>query len=408
MNWDNYVILLGGSLLQKPIADEIKARGYDLLIIDRDDNCYLKEQCNYFIRESIYDADNCIKAVDSIVKRHKKPKAILTDAADVGIVVSKLCEYFGLHATPSKIAEKINIKSNLHLIMEPPLDMPLFKIAKNKWCVEAYLDWSKYCDNNEVRAFPCVIKPSSNCGSRGVSLVNNINEFEEAYQLAISLSKNNEDIVIEQYLEGEEISTDWYVKDGIPLYANGAHRVFDNKFGHELGHINPVYPIPYEVRDIVQELVIVTGYTEGPLKADFINDKKRGWQLIEAATRWSGGFDHGFSAKLSTGRNLEQPLLDFALSGNASFDEFKPSNQGYFACFGTICNGAIQYDLEKRISEKYALNQGFALISKVHGEVVDDVPTNRNVWLFAYGNTKEEAWNIVLLMVTDVKRLSRE
>ena len=407
MNWNNYVILLGGSLLQKPMADEIKSRGYDLLIVDRDDKCYLKMECNYLVRESIYDTDNCIKTIDSIVKRHKKPKAILTDAADVGIVVSKLCEHFGLYATPSKVAETINIKSNLHLAMEP-FDMPLFRIARNKWCVEAYLDWSKYCDDNEVKAFPCVIKPSSNCGSRGVSLVNNIREFEEAYQLAINSSKNNTDIVIEQFLDGEEISTDWYVKDGIPLYANGAYRVFDNKFGHELGHINPVYPIPYEVRDIVQELVIVTGYTEGPLKADFINDKKRGWQLIEAATRWSGGFDHGFSAKLSTGRNLEQPLLDFALSGNAHFNEFKPLNQVYFACFGVVHNGAIQYDLKKKIEEKYLANQGFALISRIHDKPALDIPTNRNVWLFAYGDTKEEAWNTVLQMATDVKRLSQE
>lgn len=65
----------------------------------------------------------------------------------------------------------------------------------------------------EEIGFPLVVKPADNAGSRGVSYVGTIMELETAYNTALNFSRNG-DVLIEEFMPGEEISVEGFVYNG--------------------------------------------------------------------------------------------------------------------------------------------------------------------------------------------------
>lgn len=62
---------------------------------------------------------------------------------------------------------------------------------------------------------PVIVKPSDNGGRKGVSVCYKYEELEEAIELAQRYSMNGE-IIIEEYLIGQEISSVYTIKNGVP------------------------------------------------------------------------------------------------------------------------------------------------------------------------------------------------
>ena len=96
----NLVFLVGGGILQLPIAYEIKQRGYDLLVTDNNFEASCKGLVDIFIQLSTYDVVGHLALVDDFIE---SPVVVLTDAADVGPTVSALTEFLGLSGMPYHI-----------------------------------------------------------------------------------------------------------------------------------------------------------------------------------------------------------------------------------------------------------------------------------------------------------------
>lgn len=65
--------------------------------------------------------------------------------------------------------------------------------------------------------FPCIVKPRFGCGSRGVKTAKNFNELLEACEFCrkdFSATIEDKDILIEEYIEGNEYSCDFFIRDG--------------------------------------------------------------------------------------------------------------------------------------------------------------------------------------------------
>ena len=128
----------------------------------------------------------------------------------------------------------------------------------------------------------------------------------------------NKVALIEEYLQVEcEVAFDFFVENGHLVLASSAYRIFEKgKFGIELGHINPWKP-PKELIALSKKVAEKLGVTFGPLKLDYIYDKRYGWILEECATRLSGGFDHMVTGKL-IGKDVTGVMLDVALGKPAN------------------------------------------------------------------------------------------
>lgn len=63
--------------------------------------------------------------------------------------------------------------------------------------------------------YPVVVKPSDASAERGLSICHNEAELRRGYENALSFSQNG-NIIVEEYVEGNEVDIVYYVDDGIP------------------------------------------------------------------------------------------------------------------------------------------------------------------------------------------------
>ncbi len=82
-------------------------------------------------------------------------------------------------------------------------------ISTAKHVIMATLDVEKIKDMQ----FPLIVKPVDCNSSKGVKKVENIPELEKAFSDAVLFSRTNTAIV-EEFIEGEELSVDVYIENG--------------------------------------------------------------------------------------------------------------------------------------------------------------------------------------------------
>lgn len=140
--------------------------------------------------------------------------------------------------------------------------------------------------------FPCVVKPTDSQGQRGVQLITHKEDLSKALSLAINSSSSKE-AIIEEYLDGNEFSTNVVVQDGKIILNEFSDRiVFGTEyFGLPKGHGLPITYVNQEqlaiassyVHKIVEKLGIRDAvlYIQMKLKGDMP-------RVIEIAPRLDG------------------------------------------------------------------------------------------------------------------------
>ena len=165
-------------------------------------------------------------------------------------------------------------------------------------------------------------------------------------------------------------------------------------FGLELGHINPAFEtVPTRVLELASEAVRKFKLVEGPLKLDLIYTKAYGWCILEAAARWSGGYDHGFSAKYATRRNLEKPLLDFALGLPFTEADITYDKHIYCAVYTPKLSGTRKIDSRYIASIRAKPNVVKVIWTGKQPGAGWQSCADRELFIMATGNSVESAWN---------------
>lgn len=284
-----------------PMLHEIQSRGYGVFLTDGNPDCIGSRYAEQFVNLDTYDIAGHLELAQSM---SKKPVAVLTVAADVGPTVSAVAEELELPACDYLVAKRVRNKAEFRKTLNAP--HPAFRSFIKDFRM-VYTTWERVCDMREAEPYPCVIKPLEKAGSRDIGIINNRRDFNYAVT-----NFPEREFLIEEYLQSEcEIATDNFVLNGNIKFANSVYRKFD-RFGIEHFHINP-YELNQELRDKIRYVATKFGVDWGPLKVDFIYDKRYGWVITEAATRLSGGFDHMYAAPVATGKDITKFMLDIAL-----------------------------------------------------------------------------------------------
>jgi len=326
-----FVWVIGGGVLQLPIIKEAKSRGYDILITDRDPFCAAHDLLDISVTADTYDVERHLEIAEMMADA--EIVACLTDAADVGPTVSALVHgHFNWpeRACSYDAALKARDKGAVRTLVTGDSQYPAWLLldANEAVAYDVVLRWWRFkTAHHGVPSFPCVVKPLDNCASRGISIVSNEAKLPAAIQMALNSNKDHKGVLIEQYIDGFQYATDWWVSNYAPTLVNSCYRTFHFDMPSlEAGHINPYLFSGNDmaaVSDIARHAVETLGVERGPFKMDLIYSPQYGWVLLECATRWSGGFDHTHTAVYATGRNLEKPLLDFALGQPVDYSDFE-------------------------------------------------------------------------------------
>ena len=178
-----------------------------------------------------------------------------------------------------------------------------------------------------------VIKPVDSRGSRGVQRIAKVEDLAAAFLLARSHSPS-ERVMVEQYLEGPQVSTESIVSGGrcfTPGFSDRNYEYLEKyaPFFIENGGDLPSH-LPANIQDKVKELVgraaSALGVTDGTVKGDIVVHRGEPY-VIELAARLSGGFFCTREIPLNTGVDFIGAAIRIALGEGVTEDELTPKYQ---------------------------------------------------------------------------------
>jgi biotin carboxylase len=197
--------------------------------------------------------------------------------------------------TATKVSEQLNLPT---LLNSEIIDLFYYKdrlrafLNSNKINAVKYIKFSDWQTIQHWDVFPCVVKPSDSQGQRGVVLVNSNAELQRAAYNAIdnSLSKT---AVVEEYLDGVEVSTNMIVQNGKVVVNELTERIIHGHeyFGLPKGHSIPARNITVsdanEARNLCVKLVEGLEISDAVLYIQMVVTKN-GVKIIEVAPRLDG------------------------------------------------------------------------------------------------------------------------
>lgn len=281
---------------------------------------------------SEFDTDHGIEYVDKLVKANSKDPeeslkvaidlynqgfifdAVLSLCWDCSQSVAKIAEHFNLFSVPYETTIKASVKSvRSQIFKENNVPSPRYETCNT------YNDFLKKVD---VLGLPIVLKPINLSSSKGVILVSDKSELEKAYSYSKSFS-NNEDLIINEYVEGTEYSTEGLmIKD--KFFLTGiSERVFRYKefapFFVEVGDIMPVTLSEHEIdlfAKVTERAALSLGINNGVVKGDLIYTKFKEIKVFEITPRLGGPRFGTEMVPLSNGTNILRAAIQQALGEN--------------------------------------------------------------------------------------------
>lgn len=241
-----------------------------------------------------------------------------------------------------------------------------FKLVKNK---DEISEWNE---------FPAILKPVDSQGQRGVRLINNQSEFEKYFEDSMSYSTRKE-LIIEEYIDGPEVSVNAFAVNGEVVFALVSDRiVFEELPGGIIKeHIVPTsfctLDVEKKVREIAINVMNKLGILNGPayFQIKIMNGIPK---IIEVTPRLDGC--HMWNLiKHYTGVDLLAVTIDYLMGDiNVDFNEIKgkdllkdQSKTLKFLCEETGCKYSREkYDVDNAEYLQWYYNNGDK-VKKING-----------------------------------------
>ncbi len=312
------IMIIGAGLLQIPAIEIAKEMGLKTVVTDYNPEAPGLKLADVPIIISTKDIEGTVRKAKEYVRKHGRIDGVITVGTDASMTVAAVANALGLPGIKFENAEaatnKIKMRERFKKYNVPCPDF------SECWTLE---DAYKFASNHE---FPLVIKPSDNMGARGVIKINSIDEIPNAFAHAKRNSPSGE-LIIEEYMEGPELSIDALIFDNKIVITGIADRIIDlEPYFIELGHIMPSN-LPKEQQEeaveVMKKGIKALGITLGAAKGD-IKITPEGAKIGELAARLSGGFMSAYTFPYSTGINLIKAAIKIALGYKPSEKELTP------------------------------------------------------------------------------------
>lgn len=297
------LLIIGASYLQLPAIQKAKEMGLYVGVVDFNPDAVGISAADEYFNISTIDEEGVYQAAKKF-----RADGIMTLATDMPMrSVAYAANKLGLVGISYDTAIKATDKGEMIKAFEASnVEHPWYYILSS-------LDELETVENRIT--FPCISKPVDNAGSRGVMLVHSRGELNEAVKYS-SLNGRNGGVIIEEYLEGSEVSVEIIVVDGTvhilqitdKLTTGAPHFV-------EMGHSQPSQLEDENIdaiRDLAVRAVRSVGINNGPAHVEIMLTKK-GPRMIELGARMGGDCITTHLVPLSTGIDMIKATIDICL-----------------------------------------------------------------------------------------------
>jgi len=303
------ILIVGAGEWQVPMITKAQSMGLEVLATDKNPSAPGLKLADVGEVIDTIDINKTLKlAEDSHVD------AVATMATDYAVpTVAYIAEKLSLtgisYATAKicsnkssvrKILQKFNVPSpKFHHVLVVPVDLD--KIPLN---------------------LPVVVKPVDSCGSKGVRMVNSMDELKEAIEFASSKSMNG-CVLIEEFMEGHEVSVEGIVYENeIHILAITDKIVTDSPFFVEIGHTIPSelrQNTQKKIKEVVSNCIDALRINNSAFHIE-VKTTSEGPKIVEVGARLGGGAIASHLVPLATGIDLIKENIAMALGNSVQLE----------------------------------------------------------------------------------------
>lgn len=300
------ILFLGGNYFQMTAIRAAKELGHYVITVD-----YLPENPGHALADAYYNISTIEKEAVLELAQKEKIDGIVSYASDVSA------------PTAAYVAEKMGLPTNPYQSVMLLTHKDLFR----PFLIEHGFNSPKsrgFKDKNEAADFflslnkPAMVKPSDSNGSKGASRVTNLEEFEQAFDKALSFSRQKV-VVVEEFLvrSGHQIAGDSFIVDGKLAFTGFMNEHFDDAC-NPLVPVGESYPsclsadLKKKATQEIERLMQLLDMKFGAINMDFIVDEKGDIYIIEIGPRNGGNLITDILQR-ATGADLAKATVQAAL-----------------------------------------------------------------------------------------------
>lgn len=385
---DKTLLIIGAGLLQVPAIKIASECGLTTVVSDYNENAPGMKIADYPVIISTRDIEGTVREMKKFNAK-RKIDGVITVGTDASMTVAAVSNALNLPGIKFENAEaasnKIKMRERLKANNVPVPDF------RKIWSYDELLNALK------VLKLPLVIKPSDNMGARGVMKIESFEMAEKAFYHAKEGSPSGE-LIVEEYMKGDELSIDALVYKGEIHITGIADRLIEGEpYFIEKGHVMPSSKDENVLSDAVSVFkagIKALGIDMGAAKGD-IKITESGAKIGEIAARLSGGFMSAYTYPYSSGVNLIKNAIDIALG-------IEPSNLIPTKNWVSIEKAVIP--LPGKLKEIRGLEEAHSIHGVknifINNEIGDDIKEPRSnvekpLNFIIVRETREAAWECV-------------
>lgn len=309
-------LVLAGGFPQIALIEELKKREIFVVLADYNEEPVAKPYADSFFRISTMD----VEAITELARKEEVDFLITACTDQALLTVAKVSETLGL---PCYLDYQTGLNVTNKAYMKAVFEKHAIPTAKH--IIMRKLDTTKI----EGMKYPLIVKPVDCNSSRGVKRVENIDELRIAFDEAVKLSRTDT-AVIEDYIDGPELTADLYVENGIAhllSLSNNEKIAEKDKFVI----FRTKYPAAQDqaifekVRAAAQRIADAFGIKDAPMLVQLITDGKEVY-VLEFSARTGGGVKYLLINKAS-GFDVISAVVDLTLGKKPHVDKAAPKKK---------------------------------------------------------------------------------
>lgn len=308
------IMILGGSENQVPFLKKAQELGHFVILCDYNENCIGKEFCDKFYLVSINDKESLTK-----IAKEEKIDGIITNSEPVLHIVSMITEELNLPAVPLNIMQLFRNKQ----LMRDKLNPIGLSDVKYKMC-NTIEEAKNFFD--ELNKQKMIMKPLDNSSSRGVYTIYSEKDIEDYFYESLNSNRNNQSVLLEEYIEGPEFTVDGICIDGkhtTLAISKKKHYSYNENVAYELFFSYEDDEYNYdEIRELNDKIVAASGLNFAMTHAEYKYSNGK-FHLIEIAARGGGAFISTMIVPYVSGIDTTRLLINASLGINESFVQNK-------------------------------------------------------------------------------------
>ncbi len=316
------LLIISGGIEAADAAKRAKEMGHTVVVSDRDPQAPGFAFADSCLIADVYGANETAAAAERYDRKIRKIDGVICVAADAPITTATVAQRLrlpGISIASAELAcDKLAMKRRF---AECGVPVPWFSEVSTPQALQRFAI---------ERGRDLVIKPVDSRGSRGVQRVAQVADLDKAFLLARSHSPS-ERVMVEQYLDGPQVSTESVVVDGrcfTPGFSDRNYEFLERyaPFFIENGGDLPSHlsaDVQQKVRDVVGRAAAALGITNGTVKGDIVVHNGEPY-VIELAARLSGGFFCTREIPLNTGVDFVGAAIRIALGEKVTPEELEP------------------------------------------------------------------------------------